>query len=72
MCARQLKSVRRQFNEYGTMRRTLLGMTITIASYVAVLFLVGGDEVLQRRITIFCELCLPSLRHELVAILLSE
>ena len=54
------------------MRRTLLSMTITIASYVAVLFLVGGDNVLQRRITIVCELRVPSLRPEVLTILRSE
>lgn len=56
VCARQLKWVRKQFNEYETMKRTLLYMTITLASYViVVLFLLGDKPVLQRRISIFCE-----------------
>ncbi|CAM9276032.1 unnamed protein product, partial [Pylaiella littoralis] len=54
VCARQLKWVRRQFNEYETMKRTLLYMTITLASYVGVvLFLLDGKYVLQRRVAIF-------------------
>lgn len=44
VCARQLKSVRKQFNEYGTMKRTLLYMTSTLASYV-VFFLLADDYV---------------------------
>eukprot|EP00903_Cladosiphon_okamuranus_P006656 g6499.t1 len=54
VCARQLKSVRRQFNEYDTMKRTLLYMTITLTSYaIVVVILLADDLVLQRRVAIF-------------------
>lgn len=57
VCARQLRSVRKQFNEYETMKYTLLYMTITLASFVGlVLFLLADDLVVQRRLAIFCEL----------------
>lgn len=56
VCVRQLKSVRKQFNEYETMKRTLLFMTITLTSFaVVVVVILAGDHVLQRRITMFCE-----------------
>lgn len=54
VCARQLKSVRKQFNEYRATNRTMLHVTITLASYVVFLFLVD-DFVLRRRIGIVCE-----------------
>eukprot|EP00904_Undaria_pinnatifida_P012481 jgi/Undpi1/8363/HiC_scaffold_25.g10831.m1 len=54
VCARQLKSVRKQFNEYQTMKRTLLCMTITLVSYaVVVLYLLADDLVLTRRVSLF-------------------
>jgi len=55
VCARQLKSVRRQFNEYTTMKQTLLCVTILMASYRALYFLLDDNPVLQRRVTIVCE-----------------
>ena len=56
VCARQLKFVRKQFNEYDTMKRTLLYMTITLSSYaLVVVILLADDLVLQRRVSIFCE-----------------
>lgn len=65
VCARQLKSVRKQFNEYDTMKRTLLYMTVTLMSYaLVVVILLADDLVLQRRVAIFCECfvcrCLPA------------
>ena len=59
VCARQLKSVRKQFNEYGTMRRTLLCMIITLASSRVVLILLEYNPVLQRRVGVLCECELP-------------
>ncbi|CAN0141568.1 unnamed protein product, partial [Ectocarpus sp. 4 AP-2014] len=54
VCARQLKWVRKQFNEYETMKRTLLYMTITLASYgVIVVYLLADDLVLGRRVSVF-------------------
>ncbi|CAM9969419.1 unnamed protein product, partial [Ectocarpus sp. 8 AP-2014] len=54
VCARQLKWVRKQFNEYEAMKRTLLYMTITLASYgVIVVYLLADDLVLGRRVSIF-------------------
>ena len=56
MCARQLKTVRKQFNEYDTMKRTLLYMTITLLSYAGVVVVwLADDLVMQRRVAIFCE-----------------
>lgn len=56
VCARQLKWVRKQFNEYETMKRTLLYMTIVLVSYgVVVLYLLADDAVTVRRVAIFCE-----------------
>ncbi len=63
MCARQLKSVRRQFNEHDALRRTLSCMTITLASYGVVFLLLEENHVLQRRIVIVCEFCVPSPRR---------
>ncbi|CAM9700874.1 unnamed protein product [Ectocarpus sp. 4 AP-2014] len=54
VCARQLKWVRKQFNEYDSMKRTLLYMTITLASYgVVVLFLLADDLTVSRRVALF-------------------
>ncbi|CAM9905729.1 unnamed protein product, partial [Hapterophycus canaliculatus] len=54
VCARQLKSVRKQFNEYETMKRTLLYTSIALLSYpVVVLFVLGDDLTTQRRVAIF-------------------
>ncbi|CAB1110198.1 unnamed protein product [Ectocarpus sp. CCAP 1310/34] len=54
VCARQLKWVRKQFNEYETMKRTLLYMTITLASYgVIVVYLLADNLVLGRRVSVF-------------------
>ncbi|CAM9633812.1 unnamed protein product [Ectocarpus sp. 13 AM-2016] len=54
VCARQLKWVRKQFNEYDSMKRTLLYMTITLASYgVLVLFLLADDLTVSRRVALF-------------------
>ncbi|CAM9739286.1 unnamed protein product, partial [Ectocarpus fasciculatus] len=54
VCARQLKWVRKQFNEYDSMKRTLLYMTITLASYgVAVLYLLADDLTVSRRVALF-------------------
>lgn len=59
VCARQLRTVRKQFNEYVTMKHTLLYMTIVLTSYVAlVLFLLADDLVVQRRVAVFCEFSL--------------
>ena len=56
VCARQLRTVRKQFNEYDTMKYTLLYMTIVLASYVGlVLFVLADDLVVQRRVAVFCE-----------------
>lgn len=56
VCARQLKSVRKQFNEYDSMKRTLLCMTVTLASYaVIVLFLLADDLTVSRRVALFCK-----------------
>ena len=50
--------MRKQFNEYETMKRTLLYMTITLVSYaVIVLYLLADDLVLTRRVSLFCEYC---------------
>lgn len=48
--------VRRQFNEYVSMKRTMLYMTITLASYALFIFLVD-DTVLERRLALLCESC---------------
>ncbi|CAM9464833.1 unnamed protein product [Ectocarpus sp. 6 AP-2014] len=54
VCARQLKWVRKQFNEYDSMKRTLLYMTVTLASYgVVVLFLLADDLTVSRRVSVF-------------------
>lgn len=56
VCVRQLKWVRKQFNEYEKTRRTQIYMSVTLASYVVVALLLADDHpVLQRRINIFCE-----------------
>lgn len=61
VCARQLKTVRRQFNEYDAMKRTLLYMTITLLSYaVVVVFWLADDLVMQRRVAMFCESLFPA------------
>lgn len=65
VCVRQLKSVRKQFNEYQTMKRTLLYTTGALFSYAGVvLFVLGDDLTMQRRVAIFCEsLILSFLRY---------
>ena len=55
MCSLQLKSVRRQFNEYETMRRTVVCMILTLISFQVVMVLLEGDDVLKRRVGILCE-----------------
>eukprot|EP00904_Undaria_pinnatifida_P012482 jgi/Undpi1/8364/HiC_scaffold_25.g10832.m1 len=54
VCVRQLKLVRKQFNEYETLKRTLLLITIALLSYaVAVVVLLGDRPVIARRVSIF-------------------
>ncbi|CAM9258383.1 unnamed protein product, partial [Scytosiphon promiscuus] len=54
VCVRQLKSVRKQFNEYETMKRTLLYTTVVLFSYaVVVVVFLGDDLTTQRRVAIF-------------------
>lgn len=56
MCVRQLKAVRRQFNEYETMTRTLLYMTLAFISYAVVVVVVLADDYITcRRVAILCE-----------------
>eukprot|EP00903_Cladosiphon_okamuranus_P006658 g6501.t1 len=54
VCMWRLKFVRRQFNEYDTMKSTLLCLTVTLVSYaVVVVVLLDGQFVIIRRVAIF-------------------
>ncbi|CAM9465258.1 unnamed protein product [Ectocarpus sp. 6 AP-2014] len=53
VCIRRLKSVRKQFNEYQTMKRTLLYLTLALLSYaLVVVVLLAGQHVTVRRVAI--------------------
>ncbi|CAM9758034.1 unnamed protein product [Ascophyllum nodosum] len=53
VCARQLKSVRKQFNEYKSTKHTLLYITLCLGSFVIiVIFLLADDFVLRRRVAV--------------------
>lgn len=55
VCIRRLKSVRRQFNEYQTMKKTLLCLTVALLSYaLVVVVLLAGQHVIVRRVAILC------------------
>lgn len=61
VCIRRLKSVRKQFNEYRTMKRTLLYLTVALLSYaLVVVVLLAGQHVTVRRVAILCESCFGS------------
>ena len=56
VCARQLKSVRKQFNEYKSTKHTLLYITLCLGSFVIiVIFLLADDFVLRRRVAVLCK-----------------
>ena len=56
VCVRQLKSVRRQFNEYDDLKRTLFYITVALLSYAfVVVILLAGRHVTVRRVSIVCE-----------------
>lgn len=56
VCAKQLKTVRKQFNEHDTMKQTLLYMTVVLCSYpVIVIYLLADERVIERRVSLFCE-----------------
>ncbi|CAN0505245.1 unnamed protein product, partial [Laminaria digitata] len=53
VCVRQLKSVRKQFNEYDTMKKTLFYITLALLSYaLVVVVLLAGRHVTARRVSI--------------------
>ncbi|CAM9372968.1 unnamed protein product [Ectocarpus fasciculatus] len=53
VCARQLRGVRKQFNEYEAMRWTLSCLTLLLLSYAAVVAIVlNGHHVYVRRVAI--------------------
>lgn len=57
VCIRRLKSVRKQFNEYHIMKRTLSYLTAALLSYAGVVVvLLNGQNVLVRRVAILCEI----------------
>lgn len=57
VCVRQLRWVRKQFNEYKEMTRTLLCVTLISVSYalVVVVALDSSHQMLARRLAIVCE-----------------
>lgn len=56
VCTRQLKWVRKQFNEFETIRRTLLIFTLLLGSFAAiVVVLLADDRVAARRVALLCE-----------------
>ncbi len=53
---RQLRWVRKQFNEYETMRHTLIYLTLALFSYaVIVVAILDNHHVIVRRVAIVCE-----------------
>lgn len=57
VCIRRLKSVRRQFNEFHIMKRTLSYLTVALLSYaVVVVVILNGQNTIVRRVAIFCEI----------------
>lgn len=56
VCARQLKTVRKQFNEYESSKRTLICITLCLASFVVVVVFLSSDRfVLRRRVAVLCK-----------------
>ncbi|CAM9480659.1 unnamed protein product, partial [Ascophyllum nodosum] len=54
VCARQLKGVRKQFNEYNSMKWTLFIITMVLISYPIIVIILLEDKItIQRRVALF-------------------
>lgn len=56
VCVRQLRWVRKQYNEYESLKLSLLAASLMLVTYRLIInFVLSGDPLFQRRLSIICK-----------------